>query len=238
MVPTRQRWLPRIPLAFDAWCWQILDVLVQAASELAGWARPSAAGGGGGDGLGPGGELPSSSGGSYPSALMQEAKGAHPQGSVRRAQRQKPEKQGSTSTGLDAATTTVASTDIAKSPTSVSDGGAAAGNGSRRGVGGVSAGGTTRRWGYRRGPREQLRRNLFGRFAPVFFYPLAQVSTSCASSLCLSGDGRVNCSVQLLNESVVGVRADRRDGGGEAAAAVNEKFQSCCSVTQASSCTR
>lgn len=33
----------------------------------------------------------------------------------------------------------------------------------------------TRRWGYRRGPREKLRRNLFGRFAPVFFYPLAQV---------------------------------------------------------------
>lgn len=33
----------------------------------------------------------------------------------------------------------------------------------------------TRRWGYRRGPREELRRNLFGRFAPVFFYPLAQV---------------------------------------------------------------
>lgn len=37
----------------------------------------------------------------------------------------------------------------------------------------------TRRWGYRRGPRETLRRNLFGRFAPVFFYPLAQVLYCC-----------------------------------------------------------
>lgn len=48
-------------------------------------------------------------------------------------------------------------------------------NGAALGREGVLAEARTRRWGYRRGPREELRRNLFGRFAPVFFYPLAQV---------------------------------------------------------------
>lgn len=177
---------------------------MQAASELAGWTRPSAGNGdvggnGNGNGGGPGGEHPSSSGGSYPSALMQEAKGASPQGSVRRQQQQQqqkpkeqePKEQEPSSTRVVAAaaaagtagtkspksdqvavTTTAAFGDAAAAATSES--GAAAVKRSRR-VGGMSAGGTTRRWGYRRGPREPLRRNLFGRYAPVFFYPLAQV---------------------------------------------------------------
>lgn len=156
-----------------SWSWQILDVMVQAASELAGWARPSADDGGGGgigSGVGPGGEHPSSSGGSYPSALMQEAKGASPQGSVRRQQ------QGPSSTRVAtaaAAAATVAPADSTKNPKS--DGATAVSSSRRAGEMSGTAGGATRRWGYRRGPREQLRRNLFGRFAPVFFYPLAQV---------------------------------------------------------------
>lgn len=141
---------------------------MRAASELAGWVRPSSSGGNGGD--------PSSSGGSYPSALMQEEKGAAPQGSVRRRrQQQKQEKQEPPSTLL---ATAISSTDSIRGTKSA---GATAVSSSRR-VDGMSAGGTTRRWGYRRGPREQLRRNLFGRFAPVFFYPLAQVSAVFFSS--------------------------------------------------------
>ncbi|CAN0453121.1 unnamed protein product [Ectocarpus sp. 12 AP-2014] len=162
---------------------QILDVLVQAASELAGWTRPSG-GGGVDDSDGSHGGHPSSSGGSYPSALLQEARGATPQGSIRRQQLHSQQQRGPKAThGLSASAVAAAPSarieGVRDRPDS-KEGKAreGAGGGSSRaanGEGVASVGGTTRRWGYRRGPREQLRRNLFGRLAPVFFYPLAQV---------------------------------------------------------------
>ncbi|CAM9213453.1 unnamed protein product, partial [Ectocarpus sp. 12 AP-2014] len=161
---------------------QILDVLVQAASELAGWTRPS--GGGSVDySDGSHGGHPSSSGGSYPSALLQEARGATPQGSIRRQQLHSQQQRGPKAThGLSASAVAAAppARDEGVGDRPGSQEGKAregAGGGSSRaarGEGVASVGGTTRRWGYRRGPREQLRRNLFGRLAPVFFYPLAQ----------------------------------------------------------------
>ncbi|CAM9509070.1 unnamed protein product [Scytosiphon promiscuus] len=141
---------------------QILDILVQAASELSGWSTPE-------------GGRTASPGSNYPSALMQEARGTAPQGSIRRQQHQQqhvlPE-------------SAVAGTSTAGRSGESPDGGVVAAatqqregsnsGSSRREKGVLSVAGTTRRWGYRRGPREQLRRNLFGRLAPVFFYPLAQ----------------------------------------------------------------
>lgn len=181
MSPNKHRYIPRSLLLKPAT--QILDVLVQAASELAGWTRPS----GGGvvdDSDGSHGGHPSSSGGSYPSALLQEARGATPQGSIRRQQLHSQQQRGPLATpGLSASA-------VAAAPSARNEGvrdrpGSKEGK-TREGTGGVSSraakgegvasvDGTTRRWGYRRGPREQLRRNLFGRLAPVFFYPLAQV---------------------------------------------------------------
>lgn len=67
-----------------------------------------------------------------------------------------------------------ASASSSESPSAVKRSGGVGGGTSSAEGGGAAARGT-RRWGYRRGPREQLRRNLFGRFAPIFFYPLAQV---------------------------------------------------------------
>ncbi|CAM9748608.1 unnamed protein product [Ascophyllum nodosum] len=129
---------------------EILDVLVQAASELAGWTTPVVAARGGKD---------SRLGGIYPSALMRESRGTTHR-STRLLQQQRRR------FSLDAA---------------AAEGGAV--------VSTVAPGGTeedgnqrkretvtprTRRWGYRRGPREEPRRNLFGKVAPVFFYPLVQ----------------------------------------------------------------
>lgn len=151
---------------------QILDILVRAASELAGWSTP------GSGGSGPSQEF--SSGGGFPSALMQEARGATPQGSIRRQQQQQQQLQPSPESGS-------AVTGETAEKSGEADGGGSSvatgeeqqqegtGRRSRRQKGVLSVAGTTRRWGYRRGPREQLRRNLFGRLAPVFFYPLAQV---------------------------------------------------------------
>lgn len=176
--PNKHRYIPRSLLSEPAT--QILDVLVQAASELAGWARPS--GGSVGDSDGSHGGHPSSSGGSFPSALLNEARGATPQGSVKRQQLHS--QRGPLATpGLSASAAAAAPSaqDEGVSDRSGSEEGntrEGTGGGSSRaakGEGVASVGGTTRRWGYRRGPREQLRRNLFGRLAPVFFYPLAQV---------------------------------------------------------------
>ncbi|CAM9623584.1 unnamed protein product [Ectocarpus sp. 8 AP-2014] len=160
---------------------QILDVLVQAASELAGWTRPG--GGGAGDSDGSHGGHPSSSGGSYPSALLQEARGVTPQGSIRRQQLDSQQQRGPLAThGLSASAVAAAPSarnegvrDRPGSKEGKSREGTSGGSSrAAKGEGVASVGGTTRRWGYRRGPREQLRRNLFGRLAPVFFYPLAQ----------------------------------------------------------------
>lgn len=150
---------------------------MQAASELAGWTRPSADGD-----VGTGGVANPNSGGSYPSALMQEARGPAPRGSFRRQLQPKQE-------------SGVAGGAAPAKPDGGDAAGAAVVGGSRR-LDGRSVGGTTRRWGYRRGPREQLRRNLFGRFAPVFFYPLVQVRIDCLSCLTLNA-GRV-ASVSLV----------------------------------------
>ncbi|CAM9938777.1 unnamed protein product [Pylaiella littoralis] len=153
---------------------EILDILVQAASELAGWTRPS-----GGAGDGPSGEHPSSSGGGYPSALMQEARRTTPQGSVRRQQQRRKLEPSLTGIAATAAAATAAAGSskpdgggVAMTAAATPQSGGTVGD-SKSHRGGI-VGGTTRRWGYRRGPREQLRRNLFGRLAPVFFYPLAQ----------------------------------------------------------------
>eukprot|EP00904_Undaria_pinnatifida_P012756 jgi/Undpi1/8610/HiC_scaffold_25.g11075.m1 len=141
---------------------EILDVLVQAASELAGWTNP-------GGGLSLSSSLPP---GSRLSSLMQEPRGMT-QGSVRRKQPQP----GSTITTAPAP----AAASATGGENDVTNGDAQSGGRNTGGVGGGGDGSPegratrgTRRWGYRRGPREQLRRNLFGRFAPVFFYPLAQ----------------------------------------------------------------
>ena len=121
---------------------------------------------------------------------MQEAKGVSPQGSVRRQQQQqqrqqKAEKQELSSTRVATAAAAAATTAVSdRTKGSKSEAAAAVSSSARRpGAMSMSASGTTRRWGYRRGPREQLRRNLFGRFAPVFFYPLAQVSCPVGSRL-------------------------------------------------------
>lgn len=168
---------------------------MQAASELAGWTRPYDS-----VGDGPAGEQLSTSGGCYPSALMQEARGKTPQGSVRRQQHQKLEPASTPGIAATAAAATTSrrfsnspgnsDTDslaaAAGSSEPESDGVAvppeasppsAGAVGDSKTHGGGAVGGTTRRWGYRRGPREKLRRNLFGRLAPVFFYPLAQVGS-------------------------------------------------------------
>lgn len=143
---------------------KILDVLVQVASELAGWTAPVSAESGG-DGIG-----------SYPSALMREPRGT----THRSARLQQRRRQAETATVKADANTADESggsdgvVDLARAGGSRGQGtGVGQQDEGGGGVGIVSE--KTRRWGYRRGPREQLRRNLFGRYAPMFFYPLAQV---------------------------------------------------------------
>ena len=169
--------------------------MVQAASELAGWTNPGRSGNRGGNGNG--GALPP---GSRLLGLMQEPRGKT-QGSVRRQRPpsgSSPGIDGGRSNGGDgdvkrgvpagvaaegrsaegfgggSIVAPSASASSSESPSAVKRrGGVGGGTSSAEGEGAAARG--TRRWGYRRGPREQLRRNLFGRFAPIFFYPLAQV---------------------------------------------------------------
>lgn len=142
---------------------QIFDVLIRAASELAGWT-------GQGEGGGEPSGRPSLLGGvgrerPYPSALMQEARGMT-QGSVKRRLLRGRSSAGSDPKGHGEGS----SGDRAANGTMTVSGATPSRDGSITET-------RTRRWGYRRGPRERPRRNLFGRFAPQFFYPLAQVKS-------------------------------------------------------------
>lgn len=128
------------------------------------------------------------------------------QGSVRRKQPQP----GSTITTAPAP----AAASATDGENDVTNGDAQSGGRNTGGVGGGGDGSTegratrgTRRWGYRRGPREQLRRNLFGRFAPVFFYPLAQVCVPIRCCCCCP------CEVSL-HFFVLVLRMDRVGWGG------------------------
>lgn len=158
--------------SFPSYIWylrKILDVLVQAASELAGWTTPVLAESGGTGS----GSYPSGTGsGSYPSALMREPRGT----THRSARLQQRRRQAGTDTVKADANTADESggfDDVADLARAAGGRGQGTGDEEGGGVGIVSE--KTKRWGYRRGPREQLRRNLFGRYAPMFFYPLAQV---------------------------------------------------------------
>lgn len=151
---------------------------MQAASELAGWTVPVSA------------ESSVNGSGSYPSALMREPRGST-QRSARLQQRRRQSETDTVKAEANTADGSGGSDGVADLARAGGGRGQVTGVGQkdeeRGGVGIVSE--KTKRWGYRRGPREQLRRNLFGRYAPMFFYPLAQVC-SCLYLGFLSRCGR------------------------------------------------
>lgn len=173
---------------------------MKAASELAGWSPPQNSG----DAEDSGGNR------AFPSALMREARGTT-QGSVRLDRDMSTPKVTTTTATLAKSSKAnnaarIRNSELTAPATSAEDGNGHAAHddaeirhrdgstargqrGPERTAEQVAASGLrpsrTRRWGYRRGPREKLRRNLFGRFAPVFFYPLAQVLLDNLPATCV-----------------------------------------------------